>query len=101
MVARLGGDEFVIVVEDNARRNEVVNIAERIKEKFSEPFYLGGSEIYSSASIGVLYASESHVTPEDVMRDADTAMYRAKRAGSGRHHVFEEQVEVTIGSFEN
>src|SRR6185295_8007140 len=65
-------------------------IAERIQEKFGIPFSLSGNEIYSSASIGILHASSKHLTSEDMMRDADTAMYQAKRAGKARHEVFDE-----------
>ena len=87
-VARLGGDEFTILVEGNFDPNEVSNIAKRIQSKFSVPFDLNGNEVYSSASIGILHNSENHLTPEDMMRDADTAMYQAKRGGKARHEVF-------------
>ncbi|MGH9818758.1 MAG: putative bifunctional diguanylate cyclase/phosphodiesterase, partial [Pyrinomonadaceae bacterium] len=90
MVARLGGDEFMILVEGNFDLREIVAIAERIQERFGIPFMLNGNEIYSSASIGILHASEKHLTAEDMMRDADTAMYQAKRAGKARHEVFNE-----------
>jgi len=92
MVARLGGDEFVILVEGDHKPEEVVTIAERIQEKFSVPFRIKEHDIYSSASIGILHASEKHVTAEDMMRDADTAMYQAKRAGKARHEVFDEEM---------
>jgi diguanylate cyclase (GGDEF)-like protein/PAS domain S-box-containing protein len=90
IVARLGGDEFTILVEGNHRPEEVIRIAERVKEKFAAPFDLSGQEVYSSASIGILHNSENHVIPADMMRDADTAMYQAKRAGKARHEVFDE-----------
>ncbi len=90
LVARLGGDEFTILVEGNYQSEEVIKIAERIQEKFAEPFNLGGHEIYSSASIGILHNTVKHLTAEDMMRDADTAMYQAKRAGKARHEVFDE-----------
>ena len=92
VVARLGGDEFTILVEGKYDSGEVTRIAERIQQKFGLPFDLRGHEIYSSASIGILHASEKHGTPEDVMRDADTAMYQAKRAGKARHEVFDEKM---------
>ena len=92
MVARLGGDEFTIFVEGNYDPKEVIRIAERIQEKFSIPFNLSGHEIYSSASIGILHNSDNHLTAEDMMRDADTAMYQAKRAGKARHEVFDENM---------
>ena len=96
MVARLGGDEFVILVEGDHDPAEVVHIAERIQLKFGMPFNLNGHEIYSSASIGILHAAEKHATAEDMMRDADTAMYQAKRAGKARHEVFDEQMHEDV-----
>ena len=96
LVARLGGDEFTILVEGNHQTEEVVRIAERIQEKFAEPFDLSGHEVYSSASIGILNISEKHKTPEDLMRDADTAMYQAKRAGKARHEIFNENMHVAM-----
>lgn len=92
MVARLGGDEFTILVEGKYDAFEVTRIADRIQRKFAIPFDLSGHEVYSSASIGILHASETHRLPEDVMRDADTAMYHAKRAGKARHETFDEQM---------
>lgn len=92
IVARLGGDEFTILVEGTYEESYVTQIAERIQQKFSIPFDLEGHEVYSSASIGILHASEKHLTSEDMMRDADTAMYQAKRAGKARHAVFDEEM---------
>jgi len=92
IVARLGGDEFTILVEGTYEHSEVTRIAERIQKKFNIPFNLEGHEVYSSASIGILHASENHRSAEDMMRDADTAMYQAKRAGKARHEVFDEKM---------
>jgi diguanylate cyclase (GGDEF)-like protein/PAS domain S-box-containing protein len=96
LVARLGGDEFTILVEGNYNPGEVVRIAERIKEQFAIPFNLDGHEIYSSASIGILHVSEKHSSPDDVMRDADIAMYQAKRGGKSRHEIFDPLMHETI-----
>lgn len=90
IVARLGGDEFVILVEGRFYNEEVTQIAERIQRQFRKPFTVSGREVYSSASIGILHASENHLTSEDMMRDADTAMYQAKRAGKARHEIFDD-----------
>ena len=94
MVARLGGDEFTILVEGTYELNEVIRIAERVQQKFGVPFDLEGHEVFSSASIGILHASDQHQTSEDMMRDADTAMYQAKRAGKARHEVFDEKMHL-------
>ncbi len=91
-VARLGGDEFTILVQGKYDPQEVVRIAERIQEKFAFPFDLSGHEVYTSASIGILHNTEKHKIPEDLMRDADTAMYQAKRAGKARHEIFDEDM---------
>ena len=96
IVARLGGDEFMILVEGKYDVRETIAIAERIQHKFSLPFMLDGYEIYSSASIGILHASEKHLTSEDMMRDADTAMYQAKRGGKARHEVFDEKMRDAV-----
>lgn len=92
IVARLGGDEFTILVEGRYDIAEVTHIADRIQKKFRIAFDLRGHEVYSSASIGILHASDKHLASEDVMRDADTAMYQAKRAGKARHEVFDEKM---------
>ena len=94
IVARLGGDEFTILVEGRYDVNEVTRIAERIQQKFRLPFNLKGHEVFSSASIGILHASDQHLSSEDMMRDADTAMYQAKRAGKARHEVFDEKMHL-------
>ena len=91
-VARLGGDEFVVLVEGKYDAAEVVQIAERIQQKFRTPFYIRDKEVYSSASMGILHASDSHYSSEDMMRDADTAMYQAKKAGKARHEIFDEKM---------
>ncbi len=95
-VARLGGDEFTILVEGKYEISEVLHIADRIQEKFSLPFDLSGHEVYSTASIGILHASKNHQSSEDMMRDADIAMYQAKRAGKARHEVFDEEMHSIV-----
>lgn len=94
IVARLGGDEFTILVAGNYENDEVIRIAERIQEKFGIPFDLDGHEVFSSASIGILHASKNHLSAEEMMRDADTAMYQAKRSGKARHEVFDERMHL-------
>ncbi len=92
IVARLGGDEFMILVEGRYYSEKITQISHRIQRQFDQPFDLYGQEVYSSASIGILRASENHMTSEDVMRDADTAMYQAKRSGRSQHAVFDENM---------
>ena len=76
----------------STNHHEVVTIAERVQDKFRIPFRIKEHDIYSSASIGILHASEKHATAEEMMRDADTAMYQAKRAGKARHEVFDDDM---------
>jgi diguanylate cyclase (GGDEF)-like protein/PAS domain S-box-containing protein len=90
MVARLGGDEFVVLVEGRYYSEKMTRIAERIQRKISSPFKLRGHEVFTTASIGILKVSEEHLSSEDVIRDADTAMYHAKRSGKARHEQFHE-----------
>ena len=92
IVARLGGDEFILLVAGDHDTAEVGRIAERIQTKLTTPFALRSHEVFTSASIGILHASDKHFTAEDMMRDADTAMYQAKRTGRARHEVFDEEM---------
>lgn len=92
IVARLGGDEFVILVEGRYYTENTDQIAQRIQRQLSVPFDLSGQKIYSSASIGILHANHKYESPEEVMRDADTAMYHAKRSGKARHEIFHESM---------
>ena len=90
LIARLGGDEFVILVEGDLDHDEAQSIAKRINRKFGSAFELDAHDIYSSASIGILNALDSHRSAEEMMRDADIAMFHAKRGGKARHEIFTE-----------
>lgn len=92
MVARLGGDEFVVLVEGRYYAERITRIAERVQRKINTPFNLSGHEVFTSASIGILNASDQHRTADDIIRDADTAMYHAKRSGKSRHETFVESM---------
>ncbi len=88
-VARFGGDEFVVLCEDVVDEQEAARIARRLTEAVNRSFDLGGREHVASASIGVAVTHGSPCTPEEVLRDADTAMYRAKEGGRGRFELFD------------
>lgn len=88
-VARLGGDEFVILMDDIADVSEAVKMAERIHQALLMPIIVRGHEIFITTSIGVAYGTRAYHHPEEVLRDADTAMYRAKALGKARHVVFD------------
>ena len=87
--ARFGGDEFAILLEDLADWGSVTEMAEVIINAFEEPFTVMGREFYVSPSIGVAIATSSDATASDLLRDADAAMYRAKRNGKARMEVFD------------
>ena len=88
-VARIGGDEYAVLVVDPPEVAEVTRIAERILGAFSTPFRIGGRDLYSSVSIGIALSSHGYLSPVDVLRDADIAMYRAKARGGGCMQVFD------------
>ena len=77
-LARFGGDEFVVLLEEVERPEDAVLAAERITEELGRPFVLGGRNLFASASIGISLGDARSKTPDDLLRDADTAMYRAK-----------------------
>jgi diguanylate cyclase (GGDEF)-like protein/PAS domain S-box-containing protein len=86
-VARFGGDEFVVLCSPVA---DPIEVAGRLLATFDEPFRLGGQTYFLSASIGVASPESTHSRPTELIRDADTAMYRAKEMGRGRLAVFDE-----------
>ncbi|MGI8787377.1 MAG: sensor domain-containing protein [Pyrinomonadaceae bacterium] len=92
IVARLGGDEFTILLTDIHEPSAAVRVAERFLEKLSAPFKLGTYEVFTSASIGIIISDEIKRQPEDFLRDADTAMYRAKEAGKSRYEIFDREM---------
>lgn len=88
-VARLGGDEFVILFDDVRDAESARVIAERVQSTLSTPFYVNACEVFSSASIGIALSSQEYDRPEDILRDADITMYRAKALGKARVEVFD------------
>jgi diguanylate cyclase (GGDEF)-like protein/PAS domain S-box-containing protein len=88
-VARLGGDEFTILLEELAGPEDAIEVARRVQEAVSRPFRIGGHEVFTTASIGIALSGTGYERAEDILRDADTAMYRAKSEGKNRHVVFD------------
>jgi diguanylate cyclase (GGDEF)-like protein/PAS domain S-box-containing protein len=88
-VARLGGDEFAVLLEDVTEPGDAVKVAERIQSSLKNPIKLETQEVVSTASIGIAMSQTGYEKAEDVLRDADTAMYRAKSEGRARHEVFD------------
>ncbi len=91
-VARFGGDEFAILLEEIAAPRDAIKIARRILDEMVEPFELGGSEVFTSCSIGIVLHTREYTRPEQLLRDADTAMYRAKELGKSRFKVFNQRM---------
>ncbi len=89
VVARLGGDEFAVLCENLEREAHAVTLAERLQLVLAEPLQIGGTEIATSASIGITFSTFGYTLPEEVLRDADIAMYRAKGSGKARHALFD------------
>jgi diguanylate cyclase (GGDEF)-like protein/PAS domain S-box-containing protein len=87
-VARLGGDEFTVIVPDLQAGIDVEPIAQKILESFDQPFYLGGREIFLTPSIGITIWPDDGSLPDELMRNADTAMYRAKEMGRNNFRFF-------------
>jgi diguanylate cyclase (GGDEF)-like protein/PAS domain S-box-containing protein len=94
-VARLGGDEFTVLLEDLNDTNEAVEVAERLQQTLSLPFNLQGSEVFTTVSIGIALSTIGYDYAEEVLRDADTAMYRAKLNGKARHELFDKAMHAS------
>jgi diguanylate cyclase (GGDEF)-like protein len=88
-VARLGGDEFVVVCDDLHGELDAVGLADRVASAFDEPFTLLGQELLVGASIGIAIARDQTSSPDDLLRDADAVMYRAKAHGGSRWEIFD------------
>ena len=97
-IARLGGDEFAILLEDVSTPQEVLELAEGISATFDAPFRPDEREITIRCSIGVVVASSGHSTADDLLRDADVAMYRAKVSGRGSYALFEPSMQAEVAA---
>jgi diguanylate cyclase (GGDEF)-like protein/PAS domain S-box-containing protein len=96
LVARLGGDEFTILLNEINTEGEALQVAERIQEKLKSPFDLADREIFISASIGIALSTSAHTRAEDMIRDADAAMYRAKAKGKAQYQVFDQTMHKDV-----
>ena len=97
-IARLGGDEFAILFEDVSTPHEVLELAEGISATFDAPFRPDEREITIRCSIGVVVASSGHSSADDLLRDADVAMYRAKVSGRGSYALFEPSMQAEVAA---
>ena len=88
-LARFGGDEFAILLSGMSDTTDAVRVAQRIQNELSQPFVLDKNSAFATSSIGIALSSTGYDKPEDILRDADTAMYRAKENGKARYEVFD------------
>jgi len=91
-LARLGGDEFVILIEDIENEDYASIVAERLQQALKRPFMVNNKEVFAPASFGVVPNTKDYDLPEDIMRDADAAMYHAKEKGRAQFKVFDKKL---------
>ena len=96
IVARLGGDEFAILAEDLDCERYAVTLAERLLEVLRQPIHIAGTDITTSASIGITFSGMGYATPAEMLRDADTAMYKAKAGGKARYALFDTGLHIEV-----
>jgi diguanylate cyclase (GGDEF)-like protein len=94
--ARMGGEEFVVMIEPIGQVDEALAVADRLLAALARPYVLGQHEVFSTARIGIVVAQGDYERPEDLIRDADTAMYEAKRAGRARYALFDEEMRERV-----
>ena len=97
-VARLGGDEFAILLDHLNTAADAKAVADRLMQELNRPFELDEKEIFTTVSIGIALSSSGYLYPEEFLRDADTAMYRAKSTGKARSEIFDADMRATITS---
>jgi diguanylate cyclase (GGDEF)-like protein/PAS domain S-box-containing protein len=95
-MARLGGDEFTVLLDDLKDLGDARLAAERLMKVLAPPFIFGGREVFTSASIGIALSNSAYESPDDMLRDADTAMYRAKSLGKARCEVFDADMRASL-----
>lgn len=95
-LARFGGDEFAVLLENINEPGPAVRVAERIQAALESPFMLDSREVYTSASIGIAVSHQDTEEPQDLLRDADTAMYRAKARGRAAYAIFDAQMHAQV-----
>ena len=89
VVARLGGDEFALLLKDCKEIEGATHVADRIQKELMRPFNLADQEVFITASIGIAFSTTVYEREEDILRDADSAMYRAKSHGRSRYELFD------------
>jgi diguanylate cyclase (GGDEF)-like protein/PAS domain S-box-containing protein len=98
IIARLGGDEFAILLENVQRERDAVEFTERIQRELNRPFLLGEIEVTISASIGITFSTNGYHTAEQIIRDADLAMYKAKSRGKAQYALFDSSLHQHVAA---
>jgi diguanylate cyclase (GGDEF)-like protein/PAS domain S-box-containing protein len=97
VVARMGGDEFTVLIDDLKDPGDARQAAERLMKAVSAPFTLNGKEVFTSVSVGIALSNAAkYELPDEILRDADTAMYRAKSLGKARYEVFDADMRASV-----
>ncbi len=96
LISRFGGDEFLILLNDQTNANDAIAMAERLLDALTPPYDVDGAELHSLASIGIVSTGRSNATTEEIIRNADVAMYEAKRAGRGCYVLFDETMHARL-----
>ncbi len=98
VLARLGGDEFAILAEDLNRQRDAVDLAERIHKELARPVALGTMEVGITASIGITFSTNNYQSSDQIIRDADIAMYKAKSKGKGQYAIFDSSLHAHVSA---
>lgn len=96
VVARMGGDEFTILLNDIKSIHDATRVANRVHDSLALPFHFNGRDVSTTTSIGIALSTTEYKGAEEVLRDADTAMYRAKALGRGRHEIFNRSMHESV-----
>jgi diguanylate cyclase (GGDEF)-like protein/PAS domain S-box-containing protein len=96
VVARLGGDEFALLMHQVADEGVATRLAQRLLDTLKRPMTIGGVSVATSASIGITFSRLGYATPEELLRDADIAMYRAKAGGKARFALFDAELHTEV-----
>lgn len=91
-LARVGGDELVVLLEDAKDENSVVRVADCFQAALREPFYIQGKEVFTTASIGIIFSGSEYTRADEILRDVDIAMYHAKAQGKARYAIFRPEM---------
>jgi diguanylate cyclase (GGDEF)-like protein/PAS domain S-box-containing protein len=98
VLARLGGDEFAILAEDLNRQRDAVDLAERIHKELTKPVLLGTMEVAITASIGITFSTNNYQSSDQIIRDADIAMYKAKSRGKAQYALFDSSLHAHVSA---